>query len=89
MFGIGSLPDDIAKMTEEEVYLNLTNSRRFGLTDFMEELVRWVKLLYQHPKSKVRSVEGISKSVRVSVGVHQERAVQLSRINVINQWWTA
>ena len=40
-----------------------------------EELVRWVQLLYHDPKSKVRSMAGVSKPLRVSVCVHQGSAL--------------
>lgn len=36
-----------------------------------QDLVRWVKLLYYNPKSKVRSAAVVSKSLRLSVDVHE------------------
>ena len=40
-----------------------------------EELVTWVQLLYDEPKSQVRSAAGTSKPLRISVGVHQGSAL--------------
>lgn len=36
-----------------------------------EKLVRWVQLLHHDPKSKLRSVAGISEPLRVFADIHQ------------------
>jgi hypothetical protein len=46
--------------------------RRSGVP---EELVEWVRLLYQDPKSRVQAAAGTSKDFQITVGVHQGSAL--------------
>ncbi|EYC44867.1 hypothetical protein Y032_0447g1625 [Ancylostoma ceylanicum] len=42
---------------------------------FPEELVIWIKLLYDGTRSQVRTPNGTSQDFRVNVGVHQDSAL--------------
>lgn len=50
-------------------------------------LVRWVKLLYRDPRSRVSSVAGISKAIRVSVRVHQGGTLLPLRFVLVVEVW--